>query len=504
MKRIFLLFLLLLIGAFTACDSGSTTTSGADNCTRGATPSSLAEAEANPQFPNLSLCKFNAIYTDSFATAYADNPKLAKGTAPYSFYSYGNLAQAYQDLFVSQASIADAAPFNGSDSFSNTREIAAFLANINQETNGASPPSFLVSGDLVKPGGAGSLGAAYGLTAITEGSCAISGCPDYGTKKGFCESTDGTAKLSACSGISTTPEGTDYCSLAVKFCTDTNYPPNIPANQFFGRGSKQLTHAYNYIFYGSRINPSDPLALANEPNLIDSSGTLGWKVGLAYWSVPFQEPSGSLKPSMHDGFFNPTTGSSSAEFDAQTGFGKTVNIINGGIECGASHLYIRNTTLSRINNYIELLLRIDPTLPINRVEVTQKDGSVDVYSLADLKTNIETQNPLNTGYDPLSPTASQLVKNYSSNEVAKQSDYTVYEPTWTMNIKWGNNGRYNSAPLLQEYYFAPDTPDLAGVTNVYNNGQTNLTKIMLFYDSNTAGLTEERLDCAGIQDYSGN
>lgn len=495
---LFLCVLVLSLG----CEEDEGTYSEGDNCTRGASPEvvvSNAEGDTNPELPSLSLCTFNAIYTDNFPAAYADNPMFAKGTKPYSYYSYGNLAQAYKELFVDQTLFE--APFDNGDDFSNTRELAAFFANINQETNGASPPTFLADGNFTTPG-AGALGAAYGLTAIIEGSCATSGCPAYGTKQGFCENTDSTAKLSACDGIPTTPDGTDYCSLAVRFCLDASYPPNVPANQFFGRGSKQLTHAYNYIFYGSRMNPADPLVLANAPSLIDNNGVLGWKVGLACWSIPFQEPAGNLKPSMHDGFFNPTTGSSSPEFDAETGFGKTVNIINGGIECGKSNIFIRNTTLSRINNYIELLLRLDPDIPINRVEVTKGDGRVDVYTLDDLKKNTETQNPLNPGYDASAPDASQLVKYYNVDGTPQLSDYSAFEPGWTM--QFGGNGRYNSAPLLQEYNFAADTPDVSGITNVYNNGRTDLKKIMIYYDANPANLSEERLDCAGIADYSGN
>ena len=205
---------------------------------------------------------------------------------------------------------------------------------------------------------------------------------------------------------------------------------------------------------------------------------------------------------MHDGLFNPTTGSSSAEFNAETGFGKTVNIINGGIECGKSNVFIRNTTLSRINNYIELLLRLDPNIPINRVEVTKGDGTVDVYTLDDLKSNVETRNPLNAEYDPGTANASHLMKYYNVNQVPQLSDYSAFEPSWTMQSV--GNGRYNSAPLLQEYYFAADTPGVSGIPNVYNNGRTDLKKIMIYYDANPANLAEERLDCAGISDYSGN
>jgi hypothetical protein len=495
-KLIFYYAITVLIGGLAACSGGSSDYSASDNCSRGATPTGLSaiikSVTTDPSLPNLSLCIFNALYTNDFPTAYADNPQLAKGAAPYVYYSYGNLAQAYQELFVDLDLYT--APFNSGDEFQDKRELAAFFANINQETNGASPPSFKLTGDFTTTG-AGTLGAAYGLAAITEGSCATSGCPAYGTKQGFCENTDTTAQLSACNGIPTTPDGTDYCSLAVRFC-DGVYPANSPAYQFFGRGSKQLTHAYNYIFYGSRIAPDDPLNLANNPSLIDTSGVLGWKVGFAYWAIPFQEPSGNLKPSMHDGFFNPTTGSASAQFDAQTGFGKTVNIINGGVECGASRTFIRNTTLNRINSYIELLLRLNPSIPINRVEVTQGSGAVDVYTLVDLQQNIETQNPLNENYDPTLATASQLVKHYNTNGLPKTSNYRTVEPGWTM--QGPGNGRYNSAPLLQEYHFASDSPPS------YNNGQTNLKKIMLYYDTNSAGLTEERLDCAGVADYSGN
>lgn len=515
MGRFFILAwaLVCMVWGLYAC--GSTTTSSttttssdatevdADNCNRGATPTSVSASlgkasSTDPEVPGLTLCVFNAIYTDTFSEAYADNPKAAKGTTPYLFYTYGNLAQAYKNLFVTQT--AYTTPFNNGNSFSNNREFAAFFANINQETNGAAPPTFLENGNFTTTG-AGSMGAAYGLTAINEGSCATSGCPAYGTKKGFCESTDPTAKLSACNGIPTTPDGTDYCSLAVRFCNEGNYPANTPSYQFFGRGSKQLTHAYNYIFYGSRIAPSDPLNLANNPSLVGSGGVTGWAVGLAYWAIQFQEPNNTLKPSMHDGFFNPTTGSVSEAFNLETGFGKTINIINGGVECGITRQFIQTTTLNRINNYLELLLRLDPDMPINRVEVTKGDGSVDTYTVENLKSNIKTKNPLNPTYDPYAENASQLVKFYKTNSVPKSANYSSIEPAWTM--QWGGNGRYNSAPLIQEYYFAADTPG-AAATNVYNNGSTNLTKIMLYYDANPAGLTQERLDCAGVPDYSGN
>ena len=481
------------------------------NCTYGGSSKSY---NATAMDTILTNCEFNRIYRgqtgDTYDPAYAEQPynlaKANKTPSPYTYFSYANLVTAYNNLFTLYP---DKKPFASGDYFKDMRELAAFLANINQETNGAAPPVFESTGTLK---GAGSLGSGYGLTATSEGSCSDTGaCTQYGSKASFCSTTGDippSGSIQLCNGSTA-----GYCVEARAFCAQPDTPdPAKAINQYFGRGSKQLTYAYNYIFYGSKINPSSPLDLANNPSNLGTDGVLGWETGLAYWSIPFEEASGSKKPSMHDGFFNPTTGSNSAVFNASTGFGKTVNIINGGVECGKNNTFVKTTTLSRINSYLELLFLLYSKMPIDKVEVTHTVGSisvVDKYSRSDLLNNILTGGVKIGGVttNPASPTAPHLVKSYSQDGESKLTNYVPVTASYAYNVNWGVYGRYNSQPLIEEYYYASDTPTIQGL-NDYNNGHTKITKIMLYYDTtsqyNTTGIASERLDCAGVENYEGN
>lgn len=493
-------------------NSASTPASGGTSttCTYGGSSKTYTATTMNTILTN---CEFDRIYRgntgNTYDPAYAEQPynlAKAKGTpSPYAYFSYSNLVAAYNDLFTKYPTIK---PFASGDYFTDMRELGAFLANINQETNGAAPPVFTATGTMT---GAGSLGSGYGLTATSEGSCSTSGCSQYGSKTSFCNTTGpipASGSIQLCNGSTA-----GYCTEARAFCADTTLPdPTNPANQYFGRGSKQLTYAYNYIFYGSKINPTSPLDLVNNPSQLGTNGILGWETGLAYWSIPFEEATGSSKPSMHNGFFNPTTGSISAEFNASTGFGKTINIINGGVECGKTNTFVKTTTLSRINSYVELLFLLYSKMPIDRVEVTRTvNGSsvVDTYSRSDLLNNILTGGVRIGGVttNPASPTAPQLVKTYSQGGTAMATNYIPVTASYAYNTSWGVYGRYNSQPLIQEYYYAADTLTNQGL-NDYNNGHTNITKIMLYYDTtnqyNTTGIASERLDCAGVENYEGN
>ncbi|TXJ03599.1 MAG: hypothetical protein E6Q32_00390 [Neisseriales bacterium] len=398
-----------------------------------------------------------------------DPATTKKNYSKPNYYTYANLEKAFNNLFVAQNYVV---PFCSSNSLNNYRELAAFLANINQETNGASPPSFNADGSFTATG-AGAQGAGYGLTTISEGDCAgKADCSAYGTKQGFCQNTDKSVTINGACGNSEV----GFCQQAKIYCHDGV----AVSSPYYGRGAKQLTYAYNYVFYGSKINPSAKLQLANNPNLLNSDGALGWATGLAYWSIPFEEANGSKKPSMHEGMFAPThTGR--PEFDNEIGFGKTINIINGGVECGKSNTSIKGTTLNRINSYIELMIRFDPSA-IKNVVVTKNDGSTNTFDNASLRANIKNN----------------LIKKYKGpNGNDRNSDYSDYQPSWTKG-KWAN-GKYNSFALLQEYYFAPDTVKPSDGPNLYNNGTTKLKKIVMNYTNGTS----ERLDCSGIMNNDG-
>lgn len=106
--------------------------------------------------------------------------------------------------------------------------------------------------------------------------------------------------------------------------------PGVEGKFYYGRGPKQLTWNYNYgqfseAWYGNKDT------LLQHPELLSKDPIESFASALWFWMTP-QFP----KPSCHDimtGKWMPT------ENDIQKGrvpgFGATVNIINGGVECGS-------------------------------------------------------------------------------------------------------------------------------------------------------------------------
>jgi len=136
--------------------------------------------------------------------------------------------------------------------------------------------------------------------------------------------------------------------------------PN-PAKSYHGRGPKQLTHPYNYgrfseFLYGDRfvlLNDPDKLVPVNRDD-----GTVAIASAIWFWMTP-QPP----KPSCHQIFRSDFTPSSDDVSKGRTRskIGWTVSIINGGLEgCGGTGTI--NDGLGRVPNrvwhykhYIELL-----------------------------------------------------------------------------------------------------------------------------------------------------
>jgi basic endochitinase B len=113
--------------------------------------------------------------------------------------------------------------------------------------------------------------------------------------------------------------------------TDTskkNYPP-VAGKLYYGRGPKQLSWNYNYgQFSEAWFGTKDSLLL--HPEWLIKDPVLSFASAIWFWMTP-QHP----KPSCHDiitGKWEPT------QDDIQNGrlpgFGATVNVINGGVECG--------------------------------------------------------------------------------------------------------------------------------------------------------------------------
>lgn len=97
-----------------------------------------------------------------------------------------------------------------------------------------------------------------------------------------------------------------YCDAS-----NTTYPC-AAGKSYHGRGPIQLSWNYNYGACGDAIGRD----LLNQPELVSTDSAISFLTALWFWMTP-QSP----KPSCHDAI-------------STSGFGMTINIINGGIECG--------------------------------------------------------------------------------------------------------------------------------------------------------------------------
>lgn len=188
-----------------------------------------------------------------------------------------------QDFYSYQAFIKAVAHFpnflNEGTQEDQKRELAAFLANIAQETSGGWDNA---------PGGY----YKWGLYFIEENN------------KG---------------------NGNNYSDPS-----KANYPP-VAGQAYYGRGPKQLSWNYNYGQF-SEAWFGDKNILLNKPGLLAENNVLSFASAIWFWMTP-QFP----KPSCHEvmtGKWLPTE--KDKESGRIPGFGTTVNIINGGIECGQS------------------------------------------------------------------------------------------------------------------------------------------------------------------------
>lgn len=207
--------------------------------------------------------KWNELFPNRFGI----NHKIGQKNASdfYSFQAFVKGASYFPD-------------FLKGDIKTQKRELAAFLANIAQETSG---------GWSEAPGGY----FKWGLYFLEEQQDSLQN--DYA----------------------------DFSKI--------NYPP-VSGAKYFGRGPKQLSWNYNYgqfseVWFGTKDT------LLKNPELLSKDPVLSFASAIWFWMTP-QFP----KPSCHDimtGQWKPS------ENDIQNGrlpgFGATVNVINGGVECGS-------------------------------------------------------------------------------------------------------------------------------------------------------------------------
>lgn len=105
------------------------------------------------------------------------------------------------------------------------------------------------------------------------------------------------------------------------------YPP-VAGKKYYGRGPLQLSYNGNYG-YASDCIFGDHKVLLNNPDLVETDPVVAFKAAIYFWMTPQ-----TRKPSAHDvmiGKWKPNAIDQAA--GRQPGFGMTINIINGAVEC---------------------------------------------------------------------------------------------------------------------------------------------------------------------------
>ncbi|WP_438712583.1 glycoside hydrolase family 19 protein [Aquimarina muelleri] len=109
---------------------------------------------------------------------------------------------------------------------------------------------------------------------------------------------------------------------------DTNYPPTA-GKSYKGRGPIQLSYNYNYG-PASEFIFGDKQVLLDNPEKVIEDAALAFQTAIWFWMTP-QYP----KPSAHNVMVNKWVPNDLDKTKNRVpGLGMTVNIINGGVECG--------------------------------------------------------------------------------------------------------------------------------------------------------------------------
>jgi len=204
----------------------------------------------------------------------------------------------YRCLIKATLSYPDFA--NASSPANNKRELAAWLAQMSQETTGGgcNRPTVKVDGEC---------------------SCAATWCDSH--PNGGCASW-GLCFVEESSG--------EYCSPNSQY-------PCVEGRSYRGRGPKQLSYNYNYGQF-SEAFCGDSSILLDDPDRVAKNPTLAWASSLWFWFTGGAcLPGEQCKPDCHEVFLGLKTVCPADEVAGRKfGLGWVTNVINGGLECGGA------------------------------------------------------------------------------------------------------------------------------------------------------------------------
>lgn len=132
------------------------------------------------------------------------------------------------------------------------------------------------------------------------------------------------------------------------YCDQNYLFPCSPGASYHGRGALPLYWNYNYGQIGEALK----LDLLNYPDLLSNNATIGFQTAIWRWMNPIKPK----QPSAHDvlvGNWKPTK-NDTASFRFP-GFGMTINVLNGGLECGQGDIEAMSNRVSHYLHFLDLM-----------------------------------------------------------------------------------------------------------------------------------------------------
>ncbi|MGN6638185.1 MAG: chitinase [Mucilaginibacter sp.] len=118
-------------------------------------------------------------------------------------------------------------------------------------------------------------------------------------------------------------------NTSLPYVADNDTYPAVAGKKYYGRGPLQLSYNGNYG-YASDCIFGDKHILLNNPELLETDPVVAFEAAIYFWMTPQ-----TYKPSAHDvmiGKWQPNANDKAK--NRKPGFGMTINIINGAVECG--------------------------------------------------------------------------------------------------------------------------------------------------------------------------
>jgi len=117
-------------------------------------------------------------------------------------------------------------------------------------------------------------------------------------------------------------------NTSLNYISDSDEYPPVKGQKYYGRGPMQISYNGNYG-YASDCIFGNKHVLLDKPSLVETDPVVSFKTAIYFWMTPETH-----KPSAHDVMIGKWQPKESDKGKGRTpGFGMTINIVNGELEC---------------------------------------------------------------------------------------------------------------------------------------------------------------------------